>query len=300
MRHALALAALVLALPGTALSSEPYRDAGSAAFAFLKVDVGAMVSALGGTGSVNGDGTSAFHNPARLADLEASRFTAGHNSWFGSASQSFVAGAFRSSGVSWSLGARLMHVGGLQRREEASSEPLGTFGSDEMSFHAAAALRLGRFDLGLAAKLMRQKIWLESSSGFAFDAGVVYRPFGFLDLAAVVQHVGPAVTMTEETHRLPYTWRLGARTNVSLPLGSASLSGEVRKHVDTRPKGGLGLDYSPYRWLSVRAGAWLGSESHTLTGGLGLSTGAWTLDYAYVPGDYHLGETHRFTVGKSF
>jgi hypothetical protein len=300
LRLALAALALLLCFQAYGGSSDPYRDAGSAAFAFLKVDVGAAVASLGGTGSVNGDGTSAFHNPAGLAALQASRFTAGHNSWFGSTSQSFVAGAFRSSGLNWSLATRLLHAGGLERREEASSDPIGTYDSNEMSFHAAAAIRLGRFDLGLAAKLMRQKIWLESCSGFAFDAGVIYRPFRFIDLAAVAQHIGPAVTMTDQAYRLPYTWRLGARAYFGLPLGTASLSGEVRKHVDSRPRGGVGLEYSPRRWADVRLGATMGSESQTFTGGLGLAAGSWTLDYAYVPGDYQLGSTHRFTLSKSF
>jgi hypothetical protein len=290
---------LVLVLATAAMSGDdPYRDAGMSAFAFLKIGVGARAAALGGTGSVNGGCLSAFHNPAGLAGLEESSFTAGYNSWLGSTSQTFASSAFRSGGVVWSVGLSMLNSGEMERREGASADPLGTFASHEMTAGGAAGIRLGRFDLGLGAKLIHQRIWLESCTAVAFDAGVTYRPADSLRLAAAVANAGPAVTMKEDGHRLPWAWKAGGR--YAAALGGIGVAGslEARKYIDSRMTYGAGLEVSPTGWAHLRGGWMFADDCRSLTAGMGVRGMGWGLDYSYVPADHALGDSHILTLSR--
>ncbi len=280
-------------------SDEVYRDAGAGAFSFLKIDPGARAAALGGTGLLNSGSLAGFTNPAMLASMDTSTLSAGHNQWLGDATQNFLSWNFSIDKVKCALGTRFLYVGNLEMRETATSEPLTTFSAWDISFHAAAGIRLGIFDLGLGMKLLREKIWMESATGIAFDAGVVIHPLTGLDLAASLQHLGPSVTMVEDDFRLPATWRLGGRYSFHLPFGDAAISAEVRKPLDNALSAGSGIEYTPQKWLNLRFGMRFLDDSREFTSGLGLSAGSWTLDYAYVPTDFALGTVHRFTLHKS-
>ena len=290
---------LIFAVLPALSSDEVYRDAGAGAFSFLKIDPGARAAALGGTGVINSGSLAGFTNPALLASLETGAIAAGHNQWLGDASQNYLAWNFLAGPVTCALGGRFLHVGNLEMRNEATSEPLDTFSAWDMSFHAAGAVRLGIFDLGAGFKILREKIWLESSSGVAFDAGLVIHPMTNLDIAAAVQHIGPSVIMVDNEFRLPSTWRAGARYTFGLPIGLLALSGEIRKPLDNSFSAGSGLEYTPKRWLSLRFGMRFFDDSRDLTAGMGLSAGGWILDYAFVPVNYAMGTVHRFSLQRS-
>ncbi len=279
-------------------AAEPYRDAGMSAFAFLKIGVGARAAALGGTGTVNGGDLSLFGNPSGMASLEDSRFTAGYNSWLGSTSQTYAASSFRTGRVVWGAGASMLGSGDLERREGASTDPLGTFASHELTFNGAAALRTGRFDLGLGAKMIYQRIWLESCAGFALDGGVTYRPADSLRLTAALANIGPEATMGGESHRLPWAWKAGGRYAVCLRGVSVALSAEARKYIDSRASYGAGAEFSPAGWARMRMGWMFADDCRSLTAGLGLAGMGWGLDYAYVPADFALGDSHTLTLSR--
>lgn len=280
-------------------SDEVYRDAGAGAFSFLKIDPGARAAALGGTGLLNSGSLAVFTNPALLASMDESYISAGHNQWLGDATQNFLSWNFNLNQVKCSFGTRFLYVGNLEMRETATSEPITTFSAWDISFHAAAGINLGIFDLGIGMKLLREKIWMESATGIAFDAGVIIHPIAGLDLAAALQHLGPSVTMVEDDFRLPATWRLGGRYSFSFPFGDAAVSAEVAKPLDNTLSAGSGIEYTPQKWLKLRFGMRFMDDSRDFTSGIGLSAGSWTLDYAFVPTDYALGTVHRFTLHKS-
>lgn len=290
---------LIFSVLPASSSDEVYRDAGAGAFSFLKIDPGAKASALGGTGVINSGSLAGFTNPALLASLETGTIAAGHNQWLGDASQNYLAWNFQAGSVTCALGGRFLYVADLEMRNEATTEPLDNFSAWDMSFHAAGAVRLGIFDLGAGIKILREKIWLESSSGVAFDAGLVIHPMTNLDIAAVVQHIGPSVTMVDNEFRLPSTWRAGARYTFGIPIGLLALSGEIRKPLDNSFSGGSGLEYTPKRWLKLRFGMRFFDDSRDLSAGMGLSAGDWILDYAFVPVKYAMGTVHRFSLQMS-
>ncbi len=280
-------------------SAGVYRDAGAGLYPFLKMDVGARSAALGGTGAVNGGVLSIFSNPALIAG-EVSSVSAGHNQWYGTTTQNFIAGTAHLSGpFSGSLGFRSLSTMDLEYRESPTSDPLDTFNAYDFSMNGAVAARLGKFDAGVGIKVIHEKIWLESSNGWAIDLGFAYHPQSNLMLTAAYLHSGPQVVMDEDQFRMPRTWVFASKWDIGLPYGSASLSGQVMRPLDNQTTGGLGLEYTPLQWVSLRGGYKLNDDSSELTAGAGLSTTGWTLDYAFVPGDYSLGDSHRFTLSRT-
>jgi hypothetical protein len=287
-----------LCVPRPSGAQEVYRDAGATALAFLKMDVGARAAALAGTGILNDSRLAVFGNPALLAG-SAPSLTIGHNQWFGTTTQDFVAGVFGMGGVTASVAFRILHTGDIEYREEATGDPVDTFSAWDVSVSCAGAVTLGVFDLGAGVKLLREKVWTEDSDALAFDAGCTVRPMEGLRLAAVFQNIGPMVTMVDESFRLPFTWRLGARYTRGLPVGRLSVTGEVSKAIDYTPRTSAAVEYVPVDWVSLMTGYRFGDDSQGFTAGAGLEAGGWTLDYAFVPGRYALGTAHRFTLSRS-
>lgn len=289
----------VLALAAGSLAEDVYRDAGACSWPFLKIDVGARAAALGGTGLLNSGGLAALSNPALLA-FQGASLTGSHNSWFGRTSQNLVAGVIPWGPVGTSAAMRVMNTGGLEYRETPTSEPTGVFSVTDVSLHAALGVGIGSgFALGAGVKYVREKVWTEESAGMCLDFGLLVSPARWLTLAAAAQNLGPGVVMGVKEFRLPRTLRAGASFALPVPPGGATLSGEILKPLDNRPRGGVGLEYRPLDWGALRAGLRVGDPSASLTTGMGLSRGGWTLDYAYIPGNHSLGDTHRFTLTRT-
>ncbi len=277
-----------------------YRDAGLGLYPFLKMDVGARSAALGGTGSVNGEELSIFSNPALIAATEPS-VSVGHNQWYGSTTQNFIAITGNlGNKFKGSLGFRSVTTMDLEYRENPTSDPVDTFNAMDFSFNGAIAARMGRFYLGAGMKVIHEKIWLQSSNGWALDFGFGYKVRDNLLFTGAYLHSGPEVNMAEDSFRFPRTWVFGSRWDFSLPVGNASLSGQVMRPLDNQTRAGFGLEYRVVDWAALRGGWKLNDNSSDLTAGAGLSASGWTFDYAFVPGSWSLGTAHRFTLSRSF
>ncbi len=276
-----------------------YRDAGLGMYPFLKMDVGARAAALGGTGAVNGSELAVFSNPALLAGAGSS-VSAGYNQWYGSTAQNYLtAVSGMGSDFTGSLALRSVFTDGIEYRDSPTSDPLDTFSASDLSVNGAVAVRHGRFDIGAGLKVIHEKIWLETSNGWAVDIGFNYHPHPSLVFSAAYLHCGPSVTMDKTEFRLPRTWVFASRWNQDLPLGTISLSGQVMRPLDNTTRAGAGLEYSPFKLVSLRGGWKFNDDSGGLTAGAGITAKGWILDYAFVPGDYSLGTAHRFSVSRS-
>jgi hypothetical protein len=199
-----------------------------------------------------------------------------------------------------SLAFRVLNTGDLEYRETPSSEPTGTFDVTDLSLNAAVGVRLGgSFAMGAGLKFIREKVWIEESSGLCFDVGLLSTPASGLTISAAFQNIGPSAIMVSREYRLPRTLRAAAGYSLQTPMGSATVSAEVQKPLDNSPRGGVGLEYQPLSWVALRGGCRFNDPSSTLTTGIGFSQLGWSLDYAFVPGNHALGDTHRFTLTRA-
>lgn len=275
-----------------------YRDAGLGLYPFLKMDVGARIASLGGTGVVNGSELAIFSNPALLAGQKSS-ISAGHNQWYGSTTQNYLVTVSELSNIFvGSLALRSVSTTGIEYRETPTSDPVDTFSVTDLSANGAVAAKFGRFDIGVGFKMIHEKIWLETSNGWAVDLGFNYHPYSSLLFSAAYLHSGPSVIMDEEDFRFPRTWVFASKWQENYSFGEIAVSGQVERPLDNRTNAGFGIEYTPLQWISLRGGWKVNDESGDLTAGAGLSAKDWTLDYAFVPGNYSLGTTHRFSLSR--
>lgn len=276
-------------------ADDVYGNAGTTAYSFLKIDVGARSAALGGTSLLNAGGLAVFSNPALLSSSGGS-VTAGHNNWMGNTTRDYIAWVFTSRRFSFSLAGDFIYTGNIEMRDEASGEPLCTFSSWDTSLLLGSSVRAGIFDIGVSIKLIREKLWLQTSSGIAFSTGVVVSPSDRLRFAALLANMGQGVTMVEREYNLPLTWQVGVGWSFEVPYGFIEVTGEVTKANDSNIRFAAGVEYLPLDWISLRGGFRFADDCSNLTAGTGFHVSRWTLDYAFVPFDYALGAAHRFTL----
>lgn len=286
---------LLFILFSTSPADDVYSSAGTTAYSFLKIDVGARSAALAGTSLLNAGGLAVFSNPALLSS-SCNSVSAGHNSWMGNTSRNYLAWVLNRDRFSFSLAGDFIYTGNIEMRDEASGEPLCTFSSWDTSLLVGSSFRAGMFDIGISMRLIREKLWLETSSGITFTAGIVINPSEHLRIAAVCANMGSEVTMVEQSFKLPLTWQAGAAWNFEIPYGYIELTGKVSRPNDSNIDYATGVEYSPLNWFSLRGGFHFADDCRDFTAGAGFNVSRWTLDYAFVPFDYALGSAHRFTL----
>lgn len=292
---------LILVLAAAARAgSGVYRDAGAAAFQFLKLETSARASALGGTSLMNSGSMAVLSSPSALASTPGSGISFCHAAHFGSTTQNSIAYHTRAGRTAIAFGATSVYTGGMELRDGASSEPLGEFSCWDIGLAAGAGMDLGPFEAGISTRLIREKIWTTGTWGFSFDAGVSALPAGWLRVSAALLNIGPEAGFQDDSFRLPATWRAGASVTAELPLaGRSTLSGEVWKSLDGRPQAGVGLEAGPARWAAIRAGVRAGWDAVSATAGAGLTAAGWTLDYAWLPSSAPIGDIHRISLSRS-
>ena len=105
--------------------------------------------------------------------------------------------------------------------------------------------------------------------------------------------------MRDDEIPLPLTLRAGMAYRVTAdPInGNMLLTADVSKASDYRTILHSGLEYRLDRRFTLRGGYLLGQDERGFSAGIGLGFNIYRLDYAYVPFDYDLGDTHRLTFG---
>lgn len=257
---------------------------------FLRLGAGARAAAMAEATTAVVGPQSASLNPAALSRRRSTALS--HTEWVGDVRHEHAA-------TTWSRGAdqvlavdvRLAHAGQLERRVGPSQDPLGDFGVYEWTAGAAWSRAL-RSDLrlGLGAKYVRQSIDAEAAAGVAADLGLLYGD-GPWWLGAALRNLGAMNELDREATDLPVQARLG----LALERGSllASLDTDVTRGADAGLH--LGAEYRLRPRLLLRGG-YQTSDTRHLSLGLGVVTGPWRVDYAFVPFGEGLGEAHRVSL----
>jgi hypothetical protein len=141
-----------------------------------------------------------------------------------------------------------------------------------------------------------EKIDRFRGSNGAVGFGALYRLPHDLSIHGSVANVGPKFEFIREKTQLPILYRAGAGwTWRELYVGADYVnikSGESHLH--------LGGEYLLEEMLYLRAGYQGGYDSRDLSAGLGFVYKNYRVDYAFVPYDSDLGESHRFSFYFAF
>jgi len=306
------LRGIILLIAGLAIGSvragEPNSNAGTSAFSFLKINVGARPVALGGafTGLAN-DETALYYNPAGIADLETDRYVLGYHNYFVDMQSGFV-GYIRSLNERQTVGFYANYLNyGTFTETDLQGNVTGDFGGGDFMLAATFAMRQSRlFSVGATAKFIRESIQDYSATGIALDIGARYTTDrGRYTAGLMVQNLGTQLSSLGEGEKdgLPMMLRGGGSARPKgLPM---MFVGDVIIPFDNDIDFALGVEYYELAPLYLRLG-WnsFGSNYRAedsddglagLSMGIGFDYNSMQLSYAFTPAA-DLGESHRITL----
>lgn len=327
---------IILLLPALLLAGFP--KVGTTAAPFLKIGVGARAVALGGNfTAISNDVSAMYWNPAGLTEIGSISLQASHTSWFAGISHDAVQIAVPLSDIS-AIGLELIYLtsGDIEQTTIDDQEGNGIFyNAADLALGIAFAQKLtSRFSVAVKAKLIRQIIFNEEASGFAFDFGTIYKTeFNGLRIGMNLANFGGSMMMTgndlsvihedpvtgqqtesqliTESWPLPIIFRVGLALDIfgqgeSLiqnRLNRITLSIEGTHPNDNSETVGTGVEYEWNELLALRMGYKMNHdvENFSFGGGLRfiLSGIMFNVDYAYADfGD--LDVIQRFSAGLSF
>jgi len=122
-----------------------------------------------------------------------------------------------------------------------------------------------------------------------------------LTLAAAMLNLGPQTSFVEEKFYPPFQLRLGGayEMNKEALRGGLILAADVVFPNDNDAKVHFGLEYAYQRLLMLRFGYKSGYDVQGATMGAGIVWKSLRFDYAFMPIDYELGDSHRFSLTVS-
>jgi len=311
---------------------------GTTVAAFLEIGAGARAQAMGGAfTAVANDATAMYWNPAgisRLGRLEAN-FT--YANWFLDTQYAYT-GLVAPIGNSMAVGLNVTHFGFGEQVVRTIDRPEGTgevYDANDLALALAFGMNLtDRFSFGVNAKYIHQSIWHESASGFALDMGALYdTPLNGLKLGFAIQNFGTDMKLAGRDIRraydpdptnygndainvlyemdsfsLPLKFSFGAAYQINLSARHSLLLATDLLHPGNNTESiNVGMEYSAYRILELRAGYEAFQEKDSISG---LSLGAgikyniqrsmmFCFDYGWVDWGI-LSSVHRFSVGLKF
>ncbi len=273
---------------------------GATGLAFLKLGVGARASALGEAyTAIANDATATFWNPAGLAGLQHAQLAFTHTEWVQDISNEFLAFVFPAFRGVFGLSVNVNTVGGIERRVNPSEEPLGTVEANDVALGFSYGRSLNSsLKVGLTAKYVYEKIFIDRAAGFAVDFGAQFQPFAVpLKFGVSAQNFGSMGKLRAQSIELPRTLRAGVSYFFGLESfgGGLLLAADGVKVFENDVRGNLGAELLLKDLLAFRFGYQTGLDGRQIAGGFGLHVKRYHLDYGYTPFSSNLGDTHRFS-----
>lgn len=283
---------------------------------FLKMAVGAKPAAMGGAYTALADDvTSIYWNPAGLAQVNQPEFNFMHNEWLYGINYEFLGASFPVDNLTFASSLTYLSTDDIKEILR-DTEGMGNgrywetgkvFSAEDMALSLAFAQAVEKdLFMGVNFKYISESIENESTSGWAIDLGLLFKPSQKVGVGFVVQNVGPKMKFIEDEFSLPLTYRLGVAYQMGKLMRCAF---DIKKVKDEKLDSYVGLESWLGNWLALRVSQ--GTKSDDKLGKFkGLPTGiavgcglnisqSVVLDYAYLPyGD--LGETHQFSISMKF
>ena len=309
-RISAARALALLAAFAVAAALAPRAMAEPAGFAFLEVPAGANASALGGAYATRADGVeAAFWNPAGLAATTGIQITGSHFEYLQQLRHDQFAFAIPVGKGGLAAGLRALYSEPITERDEFGNA-IGTFGGHDLEFSLAYGAPIGGgWRAGGSAQVIREHIARSAATTWALGGGVTWEPPSLpaLRLGLSGHNLGPAAHykldggVAGEAVALPMAVQAGA--SYGLVVGSGlNLRGSLETRM-TRGRSGVGMvgaELGHASGAAARIGYRANDDATKFGMGVGYGFSSLKLDYAFVPTELDLGDTHRFSLTARF
>ena len=287
--------------------SVTYAETGArVGLSFLKIGVDARAVSMGNAFTAVANNASAtYWNPAGLSTSTHNSVILMHNSWLQGINQEFGAIQFINGVHNIAVSLNMINISGIELRDETASEnPIGETQALNMYLSLAYATKLdGNWHIGLQIKYLYEKYYLYAADGFALDLGIKKENIlQDLSWGFVIQNIGKMSALNKEATKLP----LGLRTGLSYVLPVQILEArpliavDINHILNDMTSVNLGIEVPLLSYTAIRLGYVVGRESQTITTGFGMNYDVFHIAYAFVPYNYDLGNSHRFSLTVDF
>ncbi|MEO6696203.1 MAG: type IX secretion system protein PorQ [Ignavibacteria bacterium] len=283
---------------------------------FLRLDIGARASALGGSfNSSTNDVNSIFYNPAALSTLTNRQVTVGFFKYLLDINSGNFAYGQRYKDLGYfGAGIRYINYGSFEKFDEQSNS-LGTFSANEIAFSLGYSnTTKNNFHYGVNLKLIYSGIGDYSSTAIAADLGALYMiPASQWNFGLSVLNLGTQLKKYNSTsEELPVDLRFGVSKKLEhLPLRVYleldNLTEKQDKFLDRFTNLSVGgefdfsdnvkfrIGYNNSQRQDLKTGSSLGIAG--FSAGLGFKVlENYSLDYAFNSLG-KIGSTHKIDVG---
>jgi len=329
-KYKVILFTIIFLIVVVSMSYAGLRKPGLNGAAFLKIGVGARMSAIGGAATtLSGDPYTLFWNPAG-SYLEGGKTQIGfsYNDWIAGISQS-VGVVSRGVGELGTFSLGIIYQGLSDIPALRDIAPLGMEASqvdqasgDFFDYYDMAVV-LGyskqitdRFQLGVAAKYIAEKIDDQSVSAVAFDFGVIYK-IGFRDLTigARMNNLGSDIKYYSIPAPLPLSFSIGTSMSIANEENNQLIAYfDLFKPQDQAQLYFGGLEWIIFKRLALRSGYKFNyqgvfddddvpqtDEGATFGCGFNIKVSDYALWFDYTFTDFQLMQNaHRFSLKFEF
>lgn len=288
---------------------EDISKVGTHAAQFLKLEVGAKATALGGAyvAGVN-DMTALYWNPAGLAKIGQQSVYGTYTSLYADIQHGYVAYGIQ-IGRSDYFGVHVTYLNSGEMEVTTLDFPEGTgefFSVSDLAIGLSYARKLtDRLSVGGTAKFINETIWRESASTFGFDIGSQFDTgilgvklgMAITNFSTKFKFDGPDLNIDVDTDpnyegnpetearlntqewSLPLTFRMGILVDILGPNSEiiknpdhrVSFSFDANDPLDHYLRFNTGLEYVYNEMLAFRAGYHLNYDETTFSAGVGLN-----------------------------
>lgn len=308
---AVTLLAAVVLMAGGAAGADINKNAGTTAFSFLKLGVGAKAISMGGAfTAVADDPSTIYYNPAGTRSLERRQLLAGYHNYVLDIQSGFLAHT-RPLTDRYSMGAFISYLNfGDFTRTDINGVPDGEFSGGDFLIGLNGSMQaMPGLSIGLNVKYMHESADGYGSDAFAADIGGIYlMPDSLTSFGLSIYNLGAVVSgYTDHKDKLPMGVRAGVAHSLrELPLVVA-LDGVLPN--DNDPYVNVGAEFYKFEPLYIRVGYSLYGENYKtgsgsdgwggFAAGFGLDVKDYHISYAFMP-YLDLGSSHRVTITGEF
>lgn len=285
-----------------------HAQAGKSGLSFLKLGVSGRSLSMGDAMAATVAGAAAtFYNPSGV--LQTGEHSAAilltHKEWVQDYRSQFLGASFRldeESAIGISVNTATVSDILIHTRP---GPPEGTFTSRDFVAGVSYARSFSEdLKVGVTAKFLFEKIFVDDAHGFAVDIGAQYATsIDNLHVGAMLANLGSMNVLRNEATKLPSLLRLGPAYVVDLEDATSRVtvaSDYVYIFPEKRSYINLGGEWLFDGVVAARTGYQLGSDARGISAGAGVRHGIFRVDYAFAPLSESLGNGHTFSLEIEF
>lgn len=238
-------------------------------------------------------------NPANIASGENYVVLFSHTEWIQDIRMEYLSIAAPFSFGALSLSIANTSVDDLELRT-VPGPAIGTFNAQSTSFQLTYGIELAQnIRIGIAPKYLYEKIYVDETTGYGIDAGIIYTPpVNGLSLGCSLTNFGSLAAFRNERIDLPSKIRFGGTYLFNLDKIIFRVATAFSSELGTSTNHySIGGEATYEHTVTIRFGYQTGIDTRGFSTGMGIRYSFVTIDYAYIPFSLQVGNSHLISIG---